>query len=181
MEFEKKQKKTSQTQKNTPKYLQQFKLLFFQPSHLRFTFCRTVNTLSAETKALCYGTRPFGRWGRHEFSVRIEVVFPRLFLRSCCTSVNELKQHLLRDWILDAVAYSCEQKHILKLINPFLVFGTSVISSPLCKINNVIWLKYTALNEDFHKMVVSGIKCLCFAPQRAKQSSGPLPHGNLSF
>lgn len=110
--------KPKQTQKNTPKYLQQFRFLFFQPLHLHFTFCRTVNTLSAETKALCYGTRPFGRWRWHEFSVRIEVVFPRLSLRSCCTSVNELKQHLLRDWILDAVAYSWEQKTYSQVTKP---------------------------------------------------------------
>lgn len=33
-------------------------------------------------------------------------MLPCLSLGSCCTSVNELKQHLLRHWILDAVADS---------------------------------------------------------------------------
>lgn len=105
--------------KNTHRYLQQFRSLFSRPSHLRVTFCSTVHTRSTETKALCYGTRPFGRGGWHEFSVRVEVVLPRLSLGSCCTSVNELKQHLLRHWILDAVADSWEQRihsHVTKLV-----------------------------------------------------------------
>lgn len=101
-----KQNKTNTKLKNTPKYLQQSRALLSQPSHLCVTFCRTVHIRSSETKALCYGTRPFGRRGWHEFSVRVKVVLPRLSLGSCCASVNELKQHLLRHRILDAVADS---------------------------------------------------------------------------
>lgn len=92
--------------KNTPRYLQQFRYFFFQPSHSYFTFCSSVNTPSAEPEALCDGTRPLGRRGWHEFGVRVEVVFPWLSLGSCRTPVDELEQHLLRDRVLDAIAHS---------------------------------------------------------------------------
>lgn len=160
--------------KNTHRYLQQLRSLFSRPSHLRVTFCRTVHTRSTETKALCYSTRPFGRGGWHEFSVRVEVVLPRLSLGSCCTSVNELKQHLLRHWILDAVADSWEQRihsHVTKLVCCSRHFNNF---TPSWQNNNIFWLKYSALNTHFDKVVVSGVTNICSAPQRAKQCRGPL-------
>ena len=52
----------------------------------------------------------FGRWGRHELRVRVQGILPLLSLGGCCTSVNELKQHLLGDRVRDAIAHSCGQR-----------------------------------------------------------------------
>lgn len=123
-------------------YLEQSRSLFSQPPHLRVTFWRTVHTRFSEPKALCYGTRPFGRRGWHEFSVRVKVVLPCLSLGSCYTSVNELKQHLLRHWILDAVADSWEQRthsHVTKLICSTRHYNNF---TPSWQNNNILWLKY---------------------------------------
>lgn len=59
----------------------------------------------------------FGRWGRHELGIRVQGILPLLSLGSCCTSVNELKQHLLGDRVRDAIAHSCGQrrKHLRRL------------------------------------------------------------------
>lgn len=91
--------------KPTPRYLQQFRCFFSQPSHLHFTFCSSINATHC-ARGLCDGAWPFGWRGWHQFSVGVEVVLPRLSLRSCHTPVDELEQYLLCDRVLDAIAYS---------------------------------------------------------------------------
>lgn len=95
--------------KPTPRYLQQFRCFFSQPSHLHFTFCSSINATHC-AQGLCDGAWPFGWRGWHQFSVGVEVVLPRLSLRSCHTPVDELEQYLLCDRVLDAIAYSWEQR-----------------------------------------------------------------------
>lgn len=142
MEFRKTKQNENQIEKNTGKYLQQFRSLFSQPSHMRVTSCRTVDMQSSESRALCYGTRPLGRRGWHEFSVRVKVVLPRLSLGRCCASVNELKEHLLRHRILDAIADSWGQRTHSRVTKLICSSWHSNNFTPSWQNNNILWLKY---------------------------------------
>lgn len=64
----------------------------------------------SQRQVLGQRARSFGRWWRHELCVRVQMMLSLLSLRSCCTSVDELKQHLLGDRVGDAVAHSCGQR-----------------------------------------------------------------------
>ena len=48
----------------------------------------------------------FGWWVCYELHVRVQRILSLLLLGSCCTSVNELKQHLLGERVGDAIAHS---------------------------------------------------------------------------
>lgn len=75
-----------------------------------FFLSRLSSHSLSRRQVLGHRARSFGRWGRHELRVRVQMVLPLLSLRSCCTSVDELEQHLLGDRVWDAVAHSCGQR-----------------------------------------------------------------------
>ena len=70
-------------------------------------FFSRIFPLNPEVRGRSLGQKPLGRRWRHELCVRVRVMLPLLSLRRCCTSVNELEEHLLGDRVGDAIAHSC--------------------------------------------------------------------------
>lgn len=73
-------------------------------------FFSLIFPLSPEVRGRSLGQRSFGRWWRHELCVWVWMMLSLLSLRSCCTSVNELEEHLLGDRVGDTVAHSCGER-----------------------------------------------------------------------
>lgn len=71
-----------------------------------FFLTRFSSQSLSQRQVLGQRARSFGRWWRHELCVRVQMMLSLLSLRSCRTSVDELKQHLLGDRVGDAVAHS---------------------------------------------------------------------------
>lgn len=110
-------------------WLQYFLLLFFKvkcvstSSHTLFWislvakkmgqqhFSSLIFPLNPEVRGRSLNQTSFGRWWRHELRVWVQMMMLSLLsLRSCRTSVDELKQHLLGDRVWDAVAHGCGQR-----------------------------------------------------------------------